>query len=113
MPNKDECDSLSLKEKYIVFNNYIYGINLYGIDLISYANSLIQLLDLNINTKIMYKFDKSDDLENILLGVEIDSYLEDGSSQKISYLIDTTTKQIYNGIDSTISFKESLTNKTR
>ncbi len=110
LPNKDECDSLSLKEKYIVFNNYIYGINLYGIDLISYANSLIQLLDLNINTKIMYK---SDDLGNILLGVEIDSYLEDGSSQKISYLIDTTTKQIYNGIDSTISFKESLTNKTR
>lgn len=110
LPNKDECNSLSLNEKYIVFNNYICGIDLYGIDLISYANNLIKLLDLNINTKIMYK---SDNLEDILLGVEIDSYLEDGSTQKISYLIDTTTKQIYNGIDSTISFKEYLTNKKK
>ena len=110
LPNKDECDKLSLKEKYILFNNFLCGIDLYGIDLISYANSLIKLLDLNINTKIMYK---TDNLEDVLLSVELDSYLEDGSTQKISYLIDTNSKQIYNGIDSTISFKEPLTNKTR
>lgn len=110
LPNKDECDMLSMNEKYILFNNLICEIDLYGINLISYANSLIQLLDLNINTKIMYR---SENLEDILLNVELDSYLEDGSTQKISYLIDTNSKQIYNGIDSTISFKESLTNKTR
>lgn len=109
LPNKDKCNMLSINEKYVFFNNCLCNIDLCGIDLISYANSLIQLLDLNINTKIMYK---SDNLEDILLNVEIDSYLEDGSIQKISYLIDTTNKQIYNGVDSTISFKESLTNKS-
>lgn len=110
LPNKEEYSSLSLKEKYVLFNNCLSRINLFGIDLISYANSLIQLLDLNINTKIMYK---SDNLKDILLGIEIDSYLEDGSIQKISYMIDTTTKQVYNGIDSTISFKSPLTVKTK
>ncbi len=110
LPNKDECINLSIEDKYILFNNLVCGMDLKGIDLVSYANSLIQLLDLNINTKIMYK---TDNLEDILLNIELDSFLEDGSIKKISYIIDTNNKKIYDGVDNSISFKESLTNKTR
>lgn len=110
LPTEDEYEDLSINEKYIFFNNCLSEVNLYGVDLISYAVKLIQLLGLNINTKIMYRIDN---LKDILLSVELDSYLEDGSIQKITYLIDTNSKQIYNGIDSTISFKEMLTVKAK
>lgn len=110
LPPKDEISSLGEKDKYILFNNYLINCQLNGIDFIAYANKLIDILDLNINTKIMYD---SNDLSKTLLNIELIGYSNEGKQQTISYIIDADSKLIYDSITDEMQYKENLTKRTR
>ena len=98
------------KDKYILFNNYLINCQLNGIDFIAYANKLIDILDLNINTKIMYD---NNDLSKTLLNIELIGYSNEGKQQTISYIIDADSKLIYDSITDEMQYKENLTKRTR
>ena len=110
LPPKDEISSLGEKDKYILFNNYLINCQLNGIDFIAYANKLIDILDLNINTKIMYD---NNDLSKTLLNIELIGYSNEGKQQTISYIIDADSKLIYDSITDEMQYKENLTKRTR
>lgn len=57
----------------------------------SYANKLISVLDLNINT---YVYCDTETKSKILLNVSLDNYT-DFENDRISYFIDSTNKTIY------------------
>lgn len=108
LPSKDIIEGLDSKERYVLFNNYLENTNLNNIDFISYAKRLIQVLDLHIDTTIMYK---KEDLKNVLLKVNIKGYSYDGSEEIIEYIIDSNSKCAYLGNEYNIFEKEILTTR--
>ena len=91
LPNKDYIDSLNNKEKLVLFNNYLLNCSLTNTDFISYANKLIKVLGLDVDTKIYYDNETS---SRLLLNIELNIY-EENSVSKMSYFIDSVDKNVY------------------
>ena len=91
IPNKDYIEKLNENQKVVLFNNCLVNSNLENIDFLSYANKLISVLDLNINT---YVYCDTETKSKILLNVSLDNYT-DFENDRISYFIDSTNKTIY------------------
>lgn len=108
LPNKESVEHMDIKDKYYLFNNYLENIDFTNVDFISYAKKLIDILGLNIDTRIMYK---KDDLSNILLKVSLKGYAFDGSKESLEYIIDSNTKQVIIGDELDITEKEILTTR--
>lgn len=91
IPNKDYIEELNENQKVVLFNNCLVNCDLENIDFLSYANKLISVLDLNINTSI---YCDNETESKILLNVSLDNYT-DFENDRISYFIDSTNKTIY------------------
>ena len=91
IPNKYYIEELNENQKVVLFNNCLVNSNLENIDFLSYANKLISVLDLNINT---YVYCDTETKSKILLNVSLDNYT-DFENDRISYFIDSTNKTIY------------------
>lgn len=91
IPNKDYIEELNENQKVVLFNNCLVNCDLENIDFLSYANKLISVLDLNINT---YVYCDTETKSKILLNVSLDNYT-DFENDRISYFIDSTNKTIY------------------
>ena len=91
IPNKDYIEELNENQKVVLFNNCLVNCDLENIDFLSYANKLISVLDLNINT---YVYCDNEAESKILLNVSLDNYT-DFENDRISYFIDSTNKTIY------------------
>ena len=106
LPKIESLKINTLNEGIIILNNYLLNCNLVNLDFISYANKLISLLCLNVETKII-----SNNGEKLFLNILLDRYDEYGNKTKISYLIDCENKRIYNNINDNFIFQENLTHK--
>ena len=106
LPKIESLKINTLNEGIIILNNYLLNCNLINLDFISYANKLISLLCLNVETKII-----SNNGEKLFLNILLDRYDEYGNKTKISYLIDCENKRIYNNINDNFIFQENLTHK--
>lgn len=109
LPSKEVTQNLSMIQKYELLNNYLNQTEFTNVDFISYAKKLINILDLNVDTKIMY--DK-ENLNNLFLKITvIGDYMLDGSRDKLEYIIDSNSKQVMLGNEFNLSIKESLTSR--
>lgn len=104
LPDKDKVDDLSIQERIILFNNLLVNCNLINTDFISYAGRLISTLKLNIDTKLFY----NDDDNNFFLQIDLTNYY---GENLLSYIIDSSTKKIYNEPNESLKFKENVTNR--
>ena len=91
IPNKDYIEGLNENQKVVLFNNCLVNCDLENIDFLSYANKLISVLDLNINT---YVYCDTETKSKLLLNISLDNYT-DFENDRISYFIDSTNKTIY------------------
>ena len=107
LPNKDYIDSLNNKEKLVLFNNYLLNCSLTNTDFISYANKLIKVLGLDVDTKIYYDNETS---SRLLLNIELNIY-EENSVSKMSYFIDSVDKNVYDYPTDIFTYMENLTYK--
>lgn len=107
LPSKETVENLTYNERMQLFNNYLINCNLTNTNFISYAKKLQSLLDLNITTKTYYD---NENKSKILLYVEFDAY-ESNNKNKISYLIDSVNKEIYNQQPDDFTYFEDLTSR--
>lgn len=105
LPSKEEVEKLNQNEKYILFNNLMKNTSLTKIDFVSYVNRIINIMDLNIETTLMYK---KDDLSSVYLRVLIKGYNSAGKPDSIEYIIDSTTKEVVMSDEIELTEKEKL-----
>lgn len=107
IPNKDYIEGLNENQKVVLFNNCLVNCDLENIDFLSYANKLISVLDLNINT---YVYCDTETKSKLLLNISLDNYTE-FENNKISYFIDSTNKLIYDSSNDLILKGENSSKK--
>ncbi len=105
LPSKKELEELSINSKFILFNNLLANSHLSQVDFIAYANRLVTILNLNVETKLFY----NEATENFYLQIIPTSYFGEGL---LSYVIDSTTKKVYDKPDEVLKFKEKITSAT-
>ncbi len=104
IPSKEYVANMSLNEKLILFNNLLTSCKLTNVDFIAYVNKLVSELELNITTKLLY-----DDKTNIFYAqINIQNYHNEGI---MSYIIDSTTKKIYENPNGLLLYKEDITTR--
>lgn len=104
LPSKEKLKHNTKNEGTIMLNYYLLNCPLTNLDFISYAQKLISLLDLNIETKVV-----SVNGKQLFLNILLDNYDEYGNKTKISYLINCEDKMLYNNTNNDFIFQESLT----
>ena len=104
-PNKEDIEELSVNNRIVLMNKLLTSCSLTNTDFISYANKLIQLLELNISLKLYYDANITN---RFLLQIILPEAYTENDKYKISYIIDTTTKRIYDTPTEEIKYKEQI-----
>lgn len=107
IPSKDEIENYTLSERINIFNNLLISCGLKNTDFISYANRLISALELtNVGTKLFYNEEKNCFFMQVNLA---NNYGEN----VLSYMIDSSTKKVYDKPSELLKFSEDITGQHR
>lgn len=106
LPNKEEIDKLSVNDKIVILNNYLVNCNLKNCDFVAYAYRLISLLKLNMETRLFYD---NESFSRFLLQFNLPFSYTETEINSFSYMIDSTTKKIYDVPSNEYSFSEIIT----